>query len=314
MLALVLVLGGLSLQSGSAAEDPNYPGLPEFNDGGGWVGPRATGLSHVATAKQWVRLPPLFIAAFAPFASNETDNSCRRLGPYNKMNDYRATAYLKSSAGAPDPWGQVGPFLTRTVAFGSIPVEVSVAIRQPRDAENLPVGLKIRQVVGFYCPGRSPFPTNPALAGENAHWDPATVDGELGIAIAALKVDGVDLELAGSCRTTTPGTIALRAPEHWTMNPENLLPGVRPSEANMYTTPYFGFGEGGLLTGTVDIPAFTGCVTRSGEDMSRLLTATVSGADNPVTMRSEGLEAEPCGATGGERCEPLPGLPFPAAD
>lgn len=310
--AVVLVLAGLGVQSSSAAEDRRFPGLPAFAGDGDHVGPRATGINQVSTAKQWVRLPPIQVGAWNRIAKKRTDVSCQAYFPYREILDYHATAFFKSPKGAPKPWGYLGPFVTRTVAFGSIPVEASVELRQPRDAEDMPVGLEIKQKTGDYCVGQSPFPdiVVPGSGTSNAHWDPATVDGPVQVGITALKIDGVDIRLAGGCRAETPGAIALRGREHFTMNPENLIPGVVPSGPNLMVTPYFGVANGGLLRGSVDIPAFSGCTTESGEDVSRLLTAAVSGADNPVTMRAEGLSSDLClGPT--EPCAPFPGLPFP---
>lgn len=317
--AAALVLGGVGLQSGSAAEDPTYPGLPAFTGPGVWAGPRAMGISHVDQAKQWVRLPPLVLGAFVHTSIKRRDTSCGTYFPYESTTDWHATGFLRSSKGASEPWGIVGPFTARTVAFGSIPVEASVELRQVRDSENLPVGLEIKQKTAIYCSGQGPYP--PILGGSNDHWFPTTVSGQAGVAVTALKVDGVDLQLKPGCSTSKPGTLALKSPDWYSMNPENLIPGVSPNSkvagAKPYlTTRYFGMANGGLLEGTVEIPDFADCVTTQGEDVSRLLTATVSGADNPVAMRSQGLEGTSCLApeipTGpGEDCESLGEIPFP---
>ncbi|MFI5430073.1 hypothetical protein [Aeromicrobium sp. UC242_57] len=316
--AVSLVVCGLGVQSGSAAEDPDFPGLPAFDQPGAWVGPRATGINYVDRAKQWVRVPPLVVGAFNRVVKVRTF-SCSSPSLFSEIGDYHATAYFKSSRGSSRPWGQIGPFTARTVAFGSIPVEAAVVIRQLRDSEDLPVGLEIKQVQSSYCAGKSPFPDHPQMGTLNGHWDPATVNGQVEVVIAKLTVDGVNLSLAGQCRTREPGTIALAGREYFTANPDNFLPGIEPNPQNLMTTPHFGVANGGVLNGTVDIPNFAGCTTKSGEDVSRLVTAAVSGSGNRVTMRSEGLVAAICmrpdAPTGpGQQCEPMPGLPFPGTE
>lgn len=322
--AAVLVLGGVGLQSGSAAEDPRYPGLPAFSGTGDWVGPRAMGNSYVGQAQQWVRLPPLVIGAFNRQTVKKQDTSCGIYFPYKNTTDFHATGFLRSSKGASEPWGIVGPFTTRTLAFGSIPVEASIELRQVRDGENLPVGLEIKQKIAEFCSGQGPFPPNPALGNYNDYWFPATVEGRMAVSVTSLKVDGVDLDLKAGCGTAGPGEVALKGREWYSRNPENLIPGVSPNSTVLgaephLTTPYFGLANGGLLEGTVNIPDFAGCVTAQGEDMSRLLTATVSGGENRLTMRSLGLQGNGCLApeiptAPGEDCESLGEIPFPERD
>lgn len=314
LVAVMLVLAGLGAQRSSAANDPAHSGLPVFESTtGNWVGPQVTGINYVGRAKQWIRLPPIYITAWNHYPVEKADNSCRRFFPYRSTADYYATGFFKSDREAPDPWGYVGPFTVRTVAFGSIPVEVSIELRQPRDAENLPIGLEIKQHLGEYCSGQSPYPDIdvPGTGTTQVHRDPATIEGQVDVGVTALRVDGVDLHLAGTCRTSKPGNLAVTSRAWDSENPENLKPGVAPTAENFMTTPYLNIANGGLTFGTADIPSFAGCVTTAGDDVSKLLTATVSGADNPVTMRTNGLRQE----CEGECIDPpLPDLPFPAAD
>ncbi|MCK8680645.1 DUF6801 domain-containing protein [Streptomyces lichenis] len=62
------------------------------------------------------------------------------------------------------------------------------------------------------------------------------------------------------------------------------------------------FLTGGLLTGSITIPPFTGCRTPSGEDLSRLFTAAISGPGNTLRIQQGGL-------TGGGASPPVPPLP-----
>lgn len=313
--AVVAALSCLGVAGSSSADEyRDIPGLPQPDGPGAWVGPRATGINYIDRAKQWIRLPPLIIGAWIPPSDNRSDTSCGRLGPYNRTLDYAATGHFRSSRGASDPWGKIGPFVTRTVAFGNIPVEAAVEVRQARDDANLPVGFDIKQRYGELC---APLPQFPDVPGRvNYRWESATVDGQIDIALVSLKIDGVDLKLTKRCRTRELGTIALTSREYNSQDPANSLPGAEPVDANIMTTPYFVIPNGGRLDGAVDIPPFAGCVTRSGEDVSKLLTAAISGPGNAVTMRTEGLKGDQCLApdiaTGpGESCGPLGDLDFP---
>lgn len=312
MTVAVLLSAGLSAGSSNAAEDSNFPGLPKL-DSGTWGAPRATGLNYTKQAQQWVRLPPLVAAAHSRAVVTRTDNGCQLLLPYRRTELYSAPLFLRSSKGARRPYGYVGPFTVRTVAFGSIPVEASIELRQPRDGEDLPVPLEVKQMSGVFCPGESPFPDVPLQPDANKYLAPAEVDGQLEVAVTELKVDGVDLKLADDCRTSEPGKISLTSRELYALDPDVPAEDRPDDERKLLTTPYFSLGNGGLLTGTVAIPAFTGCATRGGEDISRLLTATISGSDNPVEMRSEGLRNTVC-LEPGAQCPPLPDLPFPTGN
>lgn len=318
VIVIALVFAGLGAQSGSAAESPDRPGVPAFTEGGDWVGPAVSGIANVEQAKQWVRLPPINLVAWNYTAGGGIDNRCINYRPFKSKTIYRATAFIRSDPGAPEPYGYSDESTVRTVAFGSIPVEATVQLRQPRDSENLPVGIEIVQETGIYCDDDDlkPYPDIdlPDGSPRNARNAPASITGEMEVVVRGIKVDGVALQLKGNCRTSKPGKLDVTSRDHYTMSPDNLIPGVQPSPQNRMTTPYLSIANGGLAFGTADIPAFAGCITKSGEDVSRLLTATVSGPDNPITMRTDGLVAGckdkpinlPCGDF------PLPGLPLPS--
>lgn len=305
--AIAVVLGVASLPS-SAAEDPNYPGLPQQPSGTGWNGPKATGISQAAAAKQWLRLPPLFTVAAVPFPVTRTLN-CNR-GDFKDERTWTAQLfYISTDDRAPEPYGYIGPFKARTVAFGSIPAEAEVMISQPRDEENLPIGIPFKQVHKTYCAGKEPdpAPTN----GQAAHdYGPVDITTTVDITITALAVDGVDLDLGEGCRPTEQSVMKLGAPGYYEFDPDVDIP---TTENRFTTTRHFNVGPGGLLTGTVDIGAFSGCTTASGEDVSALLTATVSGDGNRVEVRSEGLQVGSlaCAEDRTKCTNPAPGLPFP---
>ncbi len=317
VLVVGLLLTAASLPS-SAAEDPEYPGLPLHRGGGGWLGPRATGINEVASAKQWVRLPPMFVAAFNRLTGGASDDTCRRLWPYMRTTTYSAPLYfISTSSAAPSRYGYVGPFLVRTVAFGTIPVEAEVLVAQPRDADDLPVGYEISQSANAFCPGLGPH----AGPDDVEVYSPAVrLDAPVDISITGLRVDGVDLRLAGECRPRERSVMRLAGFDSYNLDPDRSHGVVRPpgmdDETWLMMAPNFSFIGGGLLSGSVDIAPFGGCRTASGEDVSALVSATVSGPGNRVQVRSEGIEGyRGVGCISDPApCQPLPGIPYPTRD
>lgn len=318
--AVVLTLG---VVGGSAQGDvANQDELPTYPESGKWVAVRATSINYAAAAKQWIRLPPLFVSAYNRRSTNLIDRRCLEgvgvLYPYQDRVTRDATMHFRSSANAPAAYGYVGPFTVRTVAFGSIPVEARVQLRQLRTGDNKSVGIDIKAPEQNFCPDRGPLPAEKTL-----HVSSADVKGKLEVAVTGLEVDGVDLKLRKTCRTRQPAALTLSSTEYFaTVESDGILlkefytkngaemhrlePQEEPKEANLFTTPVFNLVYGGLLTGNVTIPAFAACLTEGGEDISKLLTTTVAGNDNPVIVRAEGLDSLPSET-------PLPDLPFPTA-
>lgn len=319
--ALCAAVVALGVVGGSArGVVANEDELPTYPETGEYVGVRATSINYAASAKQWIRLPPLFVAAYNRLATTLTDNRCANgdgiYYPYRTEIKRDASLHFRSSPGAPASFGYIGPFIVRAVAFGSIPVEATVQLRQLRESDGKTVGLRIKAVERDYCPGKTPVPGEPA-----ARVTGADATGDLEVAVTALRVDGVDLHLRGTCKTSKPAPLTLSSPEYWVTGSgfaedrdfytrsgdgyEQLQPAEEPTRDNLFTTPMFNLVTGGLLTGNVDIPAFKACLTDAGEDISRLLTTTVAGSENPVIVRAEGLDSDPSQV-------PLPGLPFPS--
>lgn len=312
--ALLLCTGTLS---SNAAEDTRYRGLPSQHVGPAI--PRATGLTQTKTALQWVRMPAMQNLAFVPTVTIRKDTSCRRLAPYTEVQDYFADIFAVSPAGSPARFGYIGPFTARTVAFGAIPVQASIRLRQVRDDDNLPTPIKAHQQSGSYCPGAGPH----AGPGEVEKMiRDTTATGRVELEITALIVDGVDLRLGRACQAAAPIDLNLTAPDLQDLDPSlgDDDPWEAPEPAGevgnlrrTMTSPYFFFTFGGLLSATIDIPPFAGCTTATGEDISRLLTATISGPNNQVQIRAEALalsaSGNPCWET--HTCEGLPDMPLP---
>lgn len=79
-----------------------------------------------------------------------------------------------------------------------------------------------------------------------------------------VKVNGVPLDVGRDCRTANPFKVTLRG--DFDKDPK-----------------YMNVLQGGLMSGMVDIPAFSGCGV-GGEDLDALFTAAISGPDNLVAI------------------------------
>jgi hypothetical protein len=95
--------------------------------------------------------------------------------------------------------------------------------------------------------------------------------------LADVTVNGTSLDVGSDCRTSGPLT-SQESPVDQDMLV--LAGGNQPGDP----VPFNNLLYGGELEGEADIPAFTGCVTPSGENVDALLDATVSGPDNYVRM------------------------------
>jgi len=270
----------------SAAEDPSLPGLPLL-EGGQWHGGKMTGRSEAVRAKQWLHVPATRAVAFVDTARRTSDPSCRTMPPYQERRIWAARVFFASPEGSSTPYGQMAPFVVRTVAFGSVPVEATVQLRQPRDAEGLPEPIRASVTNYTFCDGRGPFG-----AARETFVDAGSFRGELDLRITRLRVDGVVLPLDSLCTTSVPAALTLRSRAYNTSDP-SIRPEDLPASSTRDTTPYWAPIAGGLLQGTLDIPPFEGC-TSVGDDLSPLLTGLVSGTDNPVDVRISGISSS-CG-------------------
>ena len=306
--AAVLASGLLASQAASAAEDPNNPGLPDPSQhkcGRGactqYAGVVTIGFAGVERSRQWMHVTATGTAALVgsviynglstlPAAEIQL---LRELG----LDDYdvahldtsstRITrwdnyAYALSPEGSPDKFGDFPPTTVRTVAFGSIPAEVTIHISQLRDEDNLPVPLVATTFSSYYG----------ATGGERLdagrNFD-TKVTGEVSVRLSDLVVDGVPVDLGTECETVEPATLAgLRGEGFWDKGVGSPPADEIPSQATWRTTPYYTAANGGLLSGTIDIPAFVGCGV-GGDDLSPLLTTMASGPGNHLTVRQSDI-------------------------
>lgn len=243
-------------------------------------------MAETAKAKQWVRTPWQLVAGWniASGRSYPADD------PRVDGVDALVWIYLVAPAGADHNYGLAAPFTVRTVAFGVVPVTVKVQLVQDRAPDGLPVPLLSQMTTDVW---REVPPGRPSRF-ENTD---ATITGNIGIRITELTVDGVNLNLRGRCQTKQSGALALTGKGFW-----RWTPGV--DETRPWLSGNYAGVPGGYVTGTVDIPAFSGCTTTNGDDVSRLLTASVSGDGNQVRMNVSGPEC--LGSAPGVNVKPPP--------
>ncbi len=192
-----------------------------------------------------------------------------------------ADAYVQSPKGAAPQYGAFATKRVTTMAFGSIPVTADVTVRQHYDSTGTVVPFKLawfqsqnqvnpgKEVPGYETYGKSP--------GSGYFFGPpALITGPVDIEVTNVTVDQVPVDVGSNCHATTD--LGLTSPGGFYQSgfPVKNKPGA-----------YQPLLQGkSYLEGTVDVPAFTGCVA-GGQDLSPLLTGTISGPDNPVDVTQQ---------------------------
>lgn len=254
---------------------------------GGW----GNGLSEVARARQSIKIPAQAAVASIlglPLVSYPRDDPQGRL----LTSGVEAALFLSSPAGAKHGYGVGMPTVVRTVAFGSIPVEVGLRIEQVRDADDLPVPLRLSLP-------ETRFRVSPESDVEGNFRTDAAITGQVRVRLTALSVDGVDVRLE-DC-VSPPIELDLHGNPRWRNDPLSD-PALQPfpvgttASATWLAERGIGWVNGGGISGHVDIPPFSNCRNRAGEDLSPLLTGAVSGPGNAVTIGWASISGDhPCG-------------------
>lgn len=305
-----VVLGGLvgTASSAGAAEDPQ-PGLPlitcpedapisEFGQGQGrflgvfrecsnngyWFGLAQVGLTGSVKGQQWIQVPLTMSTANAPywFGSWAFDRRTKTGDKVVNEFAYRIWAFFVSPEGSDDPYGTSAPIRVKTLAFGSIPAEVTLSLVQAREGgvpepvEALSHDYQTATANGFGAP-------------QELHVDPVRIAANVSVRVDSVKVDGIDSGLLGGCETGPTARLELASQPTGAVEPET---GYFTRVLFDATKDWYGI-LGGTVEGSIDIPAFRGCKTATGDDLSPLLTAAISANDNPVSVRLGALACTP---------------------
>ncbi|MEU6134161.1 hypothetical protein [Nocardioides sp. NPDC047086] len=287
------------LGAGQADEGP-YPGLPAAEQQelplrhASWTGSASASLADVERARQWMRTP--LMTAAADFYQGRVD--VPDPVQYTQCTKAGANIYFVAQSGSDHNYGQTPEIVVRTVTFGAVPVEATVRLEQER-SEGLPVPIKLETLSCALRSGRREVPDTP-------------VQGRLSTRVMSLRVDGVSLPFRGECRTREPGDVRLTGKGYFYAwdGTQNVPAPVQPE---LWDNGLFNLSPGGLLAGTIDVPPFSGCVTTTGDDVSRLLTAAVSGEGYPLRTYQGGVLGCTVPNPGGPNLPPAPGASTPEA-
>lgn len=261
-IAALAVAGALfsSLSSSQAANSP-WPGLAPLEPNYGWLGTAQNAATETKKAKQWARVPMSMVAA----AYSWTNSPDTYHGQPAVLWQIFTKNTLVSPDGAPHNYGLSVPIKVRTVAFGNMPAEAVIQVSQRRDAHGVPIPLEVvtnKYVINF----------------AESHFLPVSVQDSLAVNLLSLSVDGVDMGVPESgCRTSSLARFDVKSEPY-------DVPAGADEIALFDVKKNFNGNLGGTLYGTIDIPSFGPCVA-NGEDISKVLTAMVSGPGNPMSIR-----------------------------
>lgn len=314
----MVLMGTGDAASGTPATIPGpWPGLPDQVIPDGYyfntqVGTQGNGLTEVSRARQWVKIPNQAVATEDMAGPDIFYGSDDPLGR-EFVKHLFASVFLSSPKGAKYGYGVGLPVTVRTVAFGAVPVQVKLQLEQLRDDDDLPVPLTATNIETHYVRPQQVRPDfSSAVSGD------VEMTGQVQVRLTSLAVDGLDVGLR-DC-VTPPIDLHLHDTTFWIGDPLHD-PGMHSSDlvANADPVPpVFAPGSteganwmaaqgeatftfGGVVSGKIDIPALSHCLSSTGEDLSPLLTAAVSGPGNPVTVgmgsvaRIPATNQPPCG-------------------
>lgn len=278
--AALLIMAPLPAQAIPAP----WPGLPAVPPSAQWYGIQGNGFSEAARAQQWIQIPSQAIA----FANTTTYTTFPPDDPQHRqfIVHNRPLLFLSSPAGDRYGYGVGLPVTVQTVAFGAIPVQARVQLAQVRDAAGLPEPLMGDGIEDSWT---TPQQVRPGFTSTDRTRSVHLI-GAVVLRVLDLSADGVALRLRSDCQTA-PISIDLDGAPDWEGDPlsdpraQDPIPTLGTASANWMAARGEGtVGQGGAVSGTVAIPAFRGCRTAAGEDVSQLLTASISGPGNQVSV------------------------------
>ncbi|MGP2437256.1 DUF6801 domain-containing protein [Streptomyces sp. JW3] len=138
------------------------------------------------------------------------------------------------------------------------------------------------------------------------------VRAPIALRVTSLEINGTPLDVGAECRTRT--SLVSEDPEPEKYPGDHLVLYGRGEQNLGETATGYLLLSGGPLTGEAAIPAFTGCGTADGENLDRLLTASVSGPGNYIKqiqgqacfVSAEELNLDECTADGQPKKIPVP--------
>lgn len=323
-LAIALAIGLVGPAQADEDSGGRYPGLPfipcpdadhqlpvdgdpcpspDFLDKNGWINSVSVGRAGSVKAKQWARVPLTVLGTNVATGSKAFPDGAG--GSNGTENYYYVRAFFVSPEGSDDNYGTSPPVTVRTVAFGSIPTEVTMEIRQARDRKNLPEPLEL----SYYDEGNRPDP-----GGYRFTAFPASLNEMVEVRVTRILVDGVDVGLTGTCSTGPKARLDVKSEKYSVVQEPGY---VGPSAFGEYFDKYdpmhglSGF-YGGTLEGTINIPSLHGCTSRVGDDIAPLLTSALSSDDNPVTVQIGSLNCVEFNPEDFSLLPPKPGTSTPA--
>ncbi|MFD5650768.1 DUF6801 domain-containing protein [Streptomyces sp. NPDC127039] len=205
---------------------------------------------------------------------------------YTNVRKQKAASYLPPScmlieqgdpvAGPPDPeaiifdtvsWADFGyqgrrqtpPFRSTFLSFDFAPVTATMVLEQ-----TAPIRIDSR-LKFYFLKGLTTMDTY--------------VRAPLVLHVTSLEVNGTPLEVGSECRTD--GSLTSVDPDPVNHPGDHLVLYGRGEQITGQDVTGYKLLSGGTLTGEAAIPAFTGCGS-DGEDLDRLLTASVSGPGNYI--------------------------------
>ncbi len=274
----VAAANGQTNVSPAASPGPSLPIASDYSDSG------ASGLSPTMKsnkAKLVVKLD-VTLAALYVFSNAEHDKTQGFVKAIPARQPPCATAadpaidsyitvdsYAVSTAPGARPYGAFPATKVSMLAFGSIPVTATVHLNQ-LVSNNKIQPIKVVQYFANQSPACDPNWSNEVPAATNI------VRGNVNLSISDVTVDQVPLNVGSNCHTATPVYLNLWGDQtYFYAGGGTLVQQANATKVNGYV----------LHPDSTDltIPPFTGC-NNAGDDVSRLITAMISGPGNELKV------------------------------
>lgn len=298
LIAAVGIGAVAAASTAAAAPDPTYPNLPAVPISDQLEGAFTDTIGYVPPSRQWIRVPEVTLATDIETLVNYgvADTNCaKKYGaamctPAPDTLDRlvvhaRAYPVTVKTPVTDSRFADFPATIVRMVAFGSIPVQATVHLSLPLGDDGLPQGIVAAGATDEYDLTKGPGADPTASPGQRVYdvIGDSTVTGALQVRVSDLTVDGVPVEVGNACRTATPAPLSGSGLGFISKPTDTGIPAGRYNPR-----------AGGTITGTLDVPRFTGCGT-GGDDLDAVVSAMASGKGFPVTIEQGELGA--CWAT-----------------